>query len=168
MICLGRERIFEFFSLRHSAPTTLLRLNYVTELRYGVLVDIAQQVQLGEAVDVSMGHVNVIWQGDACALTLAALADGTAPARLLNIAGPEMLRVRDVALRFGELLGKPVVFQGRESADALLNNGSQAHGCYGAPQVSVDEMLPWIAAWLKCGGALLGKPTHFESRSGRF
>lgn len=168
MSCLGRERIFEYFSARHAAPTTLLRLNYATELRYGVLVDIAQQVQRGDAVDVSMGHVNVIWQGDACALTLAALPDGTSPARMLNIAGPEMLRVRDVALRCGELLERSVTFRGDESADALLNNGSLAHGCYGAPQVSVDRMLRWIADWLQRGGELLGKPTHYESRSGRF
>lgn len=168
MSCLGRERIFEYFCERHAAPTTLLRLNYATELRYGVLVDIAQQVLRGEPVDVSMGYVNVIWQGDACALTLASLPDGTVPARVLNIAGPEVLSVRDVALRFGRLLDREVTLQGDEGADALLNDGSAAHRCYGPPSVTVERMLPWIADWLTHGGELLGKPTHFESRSGRF
>jgi hypothetical protein len=168
MSCLGRERIFEYFSARDGNPTTLIRLNYATELRYGVLVDIAQQVYRGEPVDLSMGCVNVIWQGDACALTLAALPDGTSPARPLNIAGPEILSVRDVAIRFGDLFDKPVTCTGQPGDDALLSNGSLAHRQYGIPSVTVDQMLPWIAAWIARGGELLGKPTHFESRSGRF
>jgi hypothetical protein len=168
MSCLGRERTFEYFSARDGNPTTLIRLNYATELRYGVLVDIALQVYRKIPVDLSMGYVNVIWQGDACALTLAALPDGTSPARPLNVAGPEVLRVSDVATRFGELFDKPVEFIGAPGEDALLNNGSLAHRQYGIPAVSVAQMLPWIAAWISGGGELLGKPTHFESRSGRF
>jgi hypothetical protein len=168
MSCLGRERTFEYFSTRDGNPTTLIRLNYATELRYGVLVDIALQVYRGKPVDLSMGYVNVIWQGDACAITLAALPDGTSPARPLNVAGPEILRVGDVATRFGELFGKSVEFTGRPADDALLNNGSLAHRQYGLPSVPVAQMLNWIAAWVAGGGELLGKPTHFESRSGRF
>jgi hypothetical protein len=29
-------------------------------------------------------------------------------------------------------------------------------------------MLRWIADWVMRGGASLGKPTHFESRDGKF
>lgn len=168
MSCLGRERMFEYFSLRDGNPTTLIRLNYATELRYGVLVDIGLQVYRGAPVDLSMSYVNVIWQGDACALVLAALPDGTSPARPLNVAGAEILCVRDVANRFGELFGREVEFCGDPGEDALINNGSMVHRQYGSPSVPVSRMLPWIADWIARGGELLGKPTHFESRSGRF
>ena len=168
MSCLGRERIFEHFSRTCRIPVCILRLNYATELRYGVLVDIAQRVYVGEAVPLSMGYFNTIWQGDACAMSLQALGCASVPPRVVNIAGPELVSVRSVAEEFGKRLRKPVRFEGVEATDALLSNAEQAYQLFGHPQVSVEEMITWIADWIVQGGATLAKPTHFEERSGRF
>jgi nucleoside-diphosphate-sugar epimerase len=165
---LGRERIFEYFSRRLDIPVVLLRLNYATELRYGVLVDIAQRVQAGEPIDLTMGNLNAIWQGDANAMALQAFAVAASPPRVLNIAGPELLSVRRLAEQFGRLLDKPVVFQGTEAAEALLSNAQPALRLFGYPRVGVEQMVEWIAAWLRGGGVTHGKPTHFEVRDGAF
>jgi nucleoside-diphosphate-sugar epimerase len=168
MSCLGRERMFQYFSSAQGTPVALVRLNYAVEMRYGVLVDLARQVWDEKIIDLSMGYANVIWQGDAAAMSLCALADAASPALILNVAGPERLRVRQVCQQFGELLGKAVRFTGTEAADALLNNGQEACRRYGAPQVSAGQMIRWIADWISRGGASLGKPTHFEVRNGKF
>ena len=168
MSCLGRERILEPVSRTYQIPVSILRLNYATELRYGVLVDIAQRVYGDEAVPLSMGYFNAIWQGDACAMSLQSLGCASVPLRVINIAGPELVSVRRVAEEFGKRLGKAVRFAGVESTDALLSNAEQAYQLFGRPRVTVEEMIPWIADWIVRGGATLGKPTHFEERSGRF
>lgn len=168
MSVVGRERLFEFFSRRLDLPVALLRLNYATELRYGVLVDVAQWVRARQPINLTMGHVNAIWQGDANAMALQALARAASPPCVLNIAGPELLSVRQVAEQFGQLLGQRVVFQGQESAEAFLSNAQQAHRWFGSPRVRVNEMMEWIAAWVRADGVNLGKPTHFEVLNGRF
>ncbi len=168
MSCIGRERIFEHFSRTGEIPISILRLNYATELRYGVLVDIAQRVFAGEAVPLAMGYLNAIWQADANAMSLAALAYASVPPRVLNVAGPELLSVRSVAEEFGKLLGKAVRFEGVEAKDALLSNAERAYELLGRPRVSASQMMIWIADWVCRGGATLAKPTHFEERSGRF
>jgi nucleoside-diphosphate-sugar epimerase len=168
MSCLGRERIFEHFSRVNHTRTSILRLNYATELRYGVLVDIAQRVYAGQAVPLSMGYLNAIWQADACAMSLQSLVLASTPPFVINIAGPELLSVRSVAEQFGERLGKPVRFEGQESPDALLSNATQAQTLFGPPRVDAGQMIAWIADWVARGGATLAKPTHFEERSGRF
>ncbi|QDU95548.1 NAD-dependent epimerase/dehydratase family protein [Lignipirellula cremea] len=168
MTALGRERMFDFLSRRYSIPLALLRLNYAVELRYGVLVDIAQQVWAETPIDVSMGYANVIWQADACAMTLAALGETTSPPFVLNVAGPERLSIRETALQFGDLLGKRVEIVGQEQPSALLNNGEAGHRRFGSPRVTADQIIRWIAAWISSGGRLLGKPTRFEVRDGKF
>jgi nucleoside-diphosphate-sugar epimerase len=165
---LGRERIFEYFSREYGQPVVLLRLNYATELRYGVLVDLARRIWNGEPIDLSMGWVNVIWQSEANAAALQALPLADSPPRILNIAGPEMLRVRDVAQQLAQLLHKPVVFRGHEASDALLNNATRAHTLFGKPAVTAEQMIAWTADWVRRGGDYLGKPTNFEVRDGRF
>jgi dTDP-4-dehydrorhamnose reductase len=166
--CLGRERIYEYFSRAHNIPMALLRLNYATELRYGVLVDLARKVWEGQPIDVTMGHVNVIWQRDANAMALCSLEQVASPPRILNLAGPETLSVRQVAEDFGRLFSKPVTFEGTEAPDALLSNAQLSHRLFGPPRVDVPQMMQWIADWVRRGGATLGKPTHFEVRDGRF
>jgi nucleoside-diphosphate-sugar epimerase len=165
---LGRERTFQYFSDRYQIPTALLRLNYATEMRYGVLVDIAQDVQAERAVDLTTPMFNVIWQGDANAMTLAALAHAANPPRIINIAGPAFLRVRDVAEQFGRLMNKPVRFAGQEGSTAYLNNGSEGHRLLGNVSVDAETMILWTADWVQRGGESLGKPTHFQVRSGKF
>jgi nucleoside-diphosphate-sugar epimerase len=166
--CLGRERMYEHFSRAFAIPLALLRLNYATELRYGVLVDIAQKVYRDEAVDLAMGHLNALWQGDASAMALAAFAHVASPPFVVNLAGPELLSVRRVAEHFGRLLGKGVRFRGQEAPDALLSNGQLGHRLFGYPRVNVQQMTHWVADWVRCGGESLGKPTHFEVRDGKF
>lgn len=165
---LGRERLFEHASLEWGTPVALLRLNYAVELRYGVLVDIARKVHAGAPVELAMGHVNVIWQGDANSATLRALALAAAPAFVLNLTGAETLRVREIAAGFARRFGKEAVLSGEEAPTALLNNPALCHRLLGAPRVGLEQMMDWIAAWIEQGGASLGKPTHFENREGSF
>lgn len=165
---LGRERIIEHYSRTLGLPAALLRLNYATELRYGVLVDIAAAVWREEPIDLAMGSCNVIWQADANAAALAAFDHVAVPPRVLNIAGPEQLSVRRIAEEFGRLLGKPVTLVGSEAPDALLSNGQAAHQLFGYPRIPPRQMMEWIADWIRRDGPLLGKPTHFGSRDGKF
>ena len=166
--CLARERLFEYYARHRGARVCLVRLNYAVEMRYGVIVDIAQQIAAGEPVDVTMGYFNCIWQRDANEYTLRALEHCTSPAHLLNLTGAGTLRVRDVALRLGELMGRSVEIVGEESEHAYLNDASHAFELFGAPPVTVDQVIEWTADWTMRGGPTLGKPTHFEVSDGRY
>jgi nucleoside-diphosphate-sugar epimerase len=168
MSCLGRERIFEHFSRAQHTKMSIIRLNYATELRYGVLVDIAQRVFSDQPVALSMGYLNAIWQRDASAMSFQSLAHASSPPFVINVAGPELLSVRRVAETFGELLQKPVRFEGAEAEDALLSNAKKSHDLFGPPSVSAEQMMVWIADWVSRGGETLAKPTHFEERAGKF
>jgi nucleoside-diphosphate-sugar epimerase len=168
MSCLGRERLFEFFSRSRAIPMAIIRLNYACDLRYGVLVDLAQQIDRGQPIDLAMGHFNTIWQGDANAMALAALDHVSIPPWVVNVTGPEVLSVRSVCRRLGELLGRSVQFVGSESPTALLSDASQAIARLGPPTVGTDRLIELVATWIRRGGRMLNKPTHFESRSGQF
>lgn len=166
--CLGRERMFEFGSISHDTPVVLIRLNYAVEMRYGVLIDIATKVWEEESIDVTMGHANVIWQGDANALILRAFDLCESPARHLNVTGPETLSIRLVAEQFGRLLGKEPKIVGEEASSALLSNASNLFEELGKPIVSIEQIIEWTARWIGDGGRQLGKPTHFEVRDGQY
>jgi nucleoside-diphosphate-sugar epimerase len=166
--CLGRERILAYFSRKFNMPVVLLRLNYAQEPRYGILVDIAQQVLAEQPIDVTMGYFNAIWQGDSNAMTLRAIEHAAVPPRAINLAGPDELHVRHVAEEFGRLFGKPVRITGCEAPDALLSNGKLGYELLGRPTVTPDQMMRWIADWLTRGGATHGKPTKFQARDGKF
>jgi nucleoside-diphosphate-sugar epimerase len=168
MSCLGRERIFEHFSRTLGLPLTILRLNYACDLRYGVLVDLARNVWDNQPVDLGMGYFNTIWQGDANALTLAAFRRAKSPPWVLNLTGPELLSVRLVCERLGRRWNKPVQFVGTEGDSALLSNSQRCLELLGKPRVSAEELIEWVAEWIERGGRQLGKPTHFESRDGKF
>ena len=166
--CLGRERMFEYFSQRYGIPIAILRLNYAAEMRYGVLCDLAERVLRGEPVDLTMGYFNVIWQGDANAMAIASLAHAASPPLIVNVAGPEELSVRATCIELARLMGVEVSFTGGEAPDALLSNGARGRALLGPPRVTATQLLAWTADWVQRGGPRLGKPTHFESRTGQF
>lgn len=168
MSCVGRERIFTYFSQSWGIPVALIRLNYANEMRYGVLVDLAQQVMAGRPVDLAMGYVNVIWQGDANAMVLRAFDQVASPPLVANVAGPDRLSVRQIAEQLGRLLEKSVTLTGTESPDALLSNGHRGYELLGRPQVKAQQLIRWIADWQLRGGPTLGKPTSFQVRDGKF
>lgn len=168
MSCLGRERVFEYHSLRDGTPLAIVRLNYAIDLRYGVLVDIARQIMASEPIDLRMGHVNVIWQGDANAQAIQALVYATSPPFVMNVTGPETLAVRDAAERLGMMLKRPPTFAGEPARDALLSDASMARDLFGPPSVSTEQLIEWVGEWVGRGGAHLGKPTRFETRDGAF
>lgn len=166
--CLGRERMFEYGSIKNKTCVALIRLNYSVEMRYGVLVDIALKVKNKQPVDLTMGYFNVIWQGDMNDFVLRSLDHAESPAKVLNITGPEILSVRDVAEQFGKLFGVSVSFVNKEASTALLNNPKHAFELFGQPKVSVNRVIEWIAGWLSEEKTILGKPTHFEVRDGKY
>jgi len=166
--CLGRERMFEYGSIKNKTDVALIRLNYSVEMRYGVLVDIALKVKNNQPVDLTMGHFNVIWQGDMNDFVLRSLEYAKSPAAILNITGPEILSVREVAVEFGKLFGIKPAFENSEAPTALLNNAEYAFGLFGRPKTPVSQIIKWIAKWISDDRELLGKPTHFEVRDGKY
>ncbi|MGO9239556.1 MAG: NAD-dependent epimerase/dehydratase family protein [Bryobacteraceae bacterium] len=165
---LGRERMFEYFSSLYGTRVCLLRLNYAIDLRYGVLLDIGTKVFKDEPVDVTMGSVNVIWQGDANSVCLRSFSVCQSPPLALNLTGPETLSVRALAAQFGQLLGKQPAIRGCEAGAALLSNAARCQRLFGYPEFNVDQMIEWTAHWIAHGGARLNKPTHFETRDGKY
>ena len=165
---LGRERMFEYFSARYGTPVTLLRLNYAIDLRYGVLVDIALKVYQRQPVNLAMGQVNVIWQGDANSVALRAFRLCQSPPAVLNVTGPETVSVRSLAWKFARRFGVEPIFEGTEAPTALLSDASLCHRLFGYPEVTLEQMVEWVAEWIRAGGVLWSKPTHFEVRDGRF
>jgi nucleoside-diphosphate-sugar epimerase len=166
--CVGRERMFEYFSDRFGTPGRLFRLNYAIDMRYGVLHDIATKVLTGMPVDVSLGHVNFIWQGDAAAQALRCLACCETPTSPINVSGHEILAVRDLAGQFGRLFGKTPVITGKEEPTAWLTNTSQAVKLFGLPIVDTAQLVRWTADWVSRAMPSLGKPTKYEVRDGRY
>ena len=166
--CLGRERVLEHYSARRGTRIAIVRLNYAVDLRYGVLVDVARKVRDGEPVDLSMGYVNVIWQGDANAQAIRCLEHAAAPPFIINVTGLETLSIRRVAERFGEIFARPPTLEGSESEDALLSDASRARELFGPPAVPAERLVEWVGEWLRAGGRVLDKPTHFETRDGRY
>ncbi len=167
--CLARERIFTAACERHRSPLAIVRLNYAHALRYGVLTDIAARIARADTIDLRMSFVNVIWQGDANALALASLARASTPEPyVVNVAGPHVLRTRELAQGLGARLGMSPVFTGEEAGDALLSDSSRMTDLLPDPLLPLETLLDWVAEWIQSGKRLLGKPTGFERRDGRF
>ncbi|HOE10784.1 MAG TPA: NAD-dependent epimerase/dehydratase family protein [bacterium] len=166
--CIGRERMFQYFSDRFGTKALIFRLNYAVELRYGIILDIAQKVHAGIPIDLTMGNVNIIWQGDANARVLQSFALCDTPPRILNVTGPEIISIRWMARRLGHLLGREPVFTGSESETALISNSAQSMTLFGYPTVPIGRVIEWVAYWALIGGPTLDKPTHFEVRDGKF
>lgn len=166
--CVGRERVFTHFAKQHGTRALMYRLCYAIDLRYGVLMDVAQKVACGQPVDVSMGYANVIWQGDANARAIQCLAHTASPPIALNVTGIERISIRELVGRFGAKLGREALFAGSESSTAWIWDAARSYELFGPPTVSLDEMIEATAHWLKLGGQTIGKPTHFEVQDGQF
>jgi nucleoside-diphosphate-sugar epimerase len=168
MTAWGRERMVEFMSARHGTAACLLRLNYAVEARYGVLVDLAQQMLAGTPIDLSVPSVNFIWQGYANAVALQAFSLVRSPVEILNLTGLARHRVRDLAEALGRRLGVTPTFTGHEGEIALLNDATRCHELFGSPELDTAELIDLVADWLQSGGRTLGKPTRFQVRDGKF
>ena len=166
--CLGRERIFTYFAKKNNTPILLFRLNYAIDMRYGVLLEVATQVYDEKLIDLTTGHVNVIWQGDANEYAIRSLLHCSTEPTILNITGPETISIRWLAEEFGRLFNKKATFMNSESPSALLNNAGKAHQLFGYPHVSLKQMIEWTAEWIMNDGEMIDKPTHFQERQGAF
>jgi nucleoside-diphosphate-sugar epimerase len=166
--CVGRERMFEYFSRQFATPGRLFRLNYAIDMRYGVLHDIATRILQNKPIDVSLGHVNFIWQGDASAQALRCLAHCDTPTSPINVSGREILSVRGLAAKLGARLGREPVITGREEPTAWLTDTSQATRLFGLPIVDTERLITWTADWVARSMPSLGKPTKYEVRDGRY
>ena len=166
--CVGREQAFLYGSQRYGTAGRLMRLEYAIDMRYGVLHDVAAKVFAGQPVDVTMGHVNLLWQGDANEQALRLLAHVTMPTSPINVSGPDVLSVRSLAQEFGKRFGKPPTITGKEAPTAWLVDTTEAQRLLGAPRVPLSAMLDWQADWIARGLPDLGKPTHFETRDGKY
>jgi nucleoside-diphosphate-sugar epimerase len=166
--CLGRERVVEFVSREQAMPALIFRLNYAVDLRYGTLVDIARKVFAGEEVDLTVAVFNAIWQGDANSYALRSLELCSSPPAILNVTGPERIRVREIAEWFGSVFGRQPRFVNAEGPVALLSDSTRCRALLGDQQVPLAVLKAWVAGWVQTGGASLNKPTHFEVTDGRF
>ena len=166
--CLGRERVFGFAARTWGIPLSVIRLNYAIDLRYGVLADIAARVLAGEAVPITTGHVNVVWQGYANEVVLRSLTHANTEVFTINLTGPELLEVRDVAHRFAELFGTDARFTGSPGPTALLSDSTRCMKMFGRPDVTADRLIQWQARWMLDGLPMTGKPTKWAVRDGRF
>ena len=166
--CLGRERIFQYFSSKNNTPILIYRLNYANDVSYGVLLEIAKAVKEERQIDLSMGHVNVIWQGDANEIAIRSLLHCEVPAKILNVTGPETVSVRWLAEEFGRMFGKTPKLINEEQPTALLSNATNATEIFNEPKVPLKKMMEVIAEWIKQDGRTLNKPTHFQERKGQF
>jgi nucleoside-diphosphate-sugar epimerase len=166
--CVGRERVFTYFANQHGTPALMFRLSYAIDLRYGVLLDVAQKVAAEQPVDVTMPAANVIWQGDANARAIQCLAHTSSPPVALNVTGLERVGTRWLAERFGKAFSRAPIITGEEGEIAWLFDASRSYELFGPPTVSIDEMIEATAMWVQKGGVTLGKPAHFEVRDGKF
>ncbi len=166
--CVAREAMFEHFSRKFETPGRIIRLNYAIDMRYGVLHDVATKVYRGREIDLTAGHVNVIWQGDANTMILRMLAHCTTPTSPINISGPETISIRWLAVEFGKLFAREPKFIGKEASDGWLVNTTQARALLGEPPVSLTRMIAWTADWISRDQKSLGKETHYDTRDGSF
>lgn len=166
--CLGRERMFEYFAKANKTETLIFRLNYAIDVRYGVLIELANTIRDNKPIDLTMGHVNVIWQPDVSEMAIRSLLHTSSPANIVNITGPETLSVKWLGERLAEAMGKEVTFQGVESESALLSNASKSHKMFGYPKTNIREMIELIATWVNNDGEQIDKPTHFQEREGKY
>ena len=168
MSCLARERAFEYAANTFGTPVFIYRLNFAIDLRYGVLFDVANKILNREKISLATPCFNFIWQGSANEIAIRALLHTSAPARIMNVTGPETVSVKKAAEELGRYLGIEPVFGDEIGTDAYLNDASLAIETFGYPSVSANTLIRWQAEWILSGGKTLDKPTHFEERGGKY
>ena len=166
--CLGRERIFQYFSSINNTPILIYRLNYANDVTYGVLLEIAKLVKEKKPIDLAMGSANVIWQGDANEIAIRALNHCSVPAKILNVTGPETLSVRWLAGQFGKMFGQTPVFINEEQPAALLSNAAESFRLFGYPKTPLKQIMELLVEWINQGGKTINKATHFQERKGKY
>jgi len=166
--CLGRERMFQYFSQLYDTPVTLVRLNYANEPRYGIIVDLTLRILNDEPIDLTMGAVNLIWQRDANDYIIQAISLAKSPPTVLNVTGPDTVPIRQLAEQIGKELGKEPKFISREAQTALLSNASCCFSLFGEPKTTLEEMVSMIVKWVTAGKKVLNKPTKYDIRNGKF
>lgn len=166
--CLGRERVFQYFSTKNNTPVFIYRLNYANDVSYGILLEIAKSVKEEKPIDLRMGYVNVIWQGDANEIAIRALHHCSVPAAVVNVTGPETVSIRWLAEQFGAIFGQKPVFIYKEESTALLSNAGKSFSIFGYPKLLLNQMIELVAEWVNQGGKTINKPTHFQERQGKF
>jgi len=166
--CLGRERLFQYYASIYNTPLLIYRLNFANDVTYGVLLEVAKSVKEGQPIDLSMGHFNAIWQGDANEIAVRSLLHCDTPAKILNVSGPETISVRWLAEEFGRMFGRQPIFTNEERPTAFLSNTSECSRLFGYPKVSLKQVMELLVAWIKQGGKTINKPTHFQERSGKY
>jgi nucleoside-diphosphate-sugar epimerase len=166
--CLGRERMFEYFSGLHNTPVTLVRLNYANEPRYGIIVDLTSKILNDVPIDLTMGAVNLIWQRDANDYIIRSITLAKSPPAILNVAGPDAVSIRDLSQLIGRELGKEPKFVSQEAQSALLSDASYCMRTFGRPQTSLEQMVSMIVRWVASGKEILNKPTKYQVRNGKF
>lgn len=166
--CVGRELAFLDAARQHGTRIALIRLNYSVEFRYGVPVDIVTNLMQKKTINLSMGHANIIWQRDAVAYSLLAHELSSSDGFILNVTRPEVVRIRDLANRLGELLSIQPQFVGEEETTAWISNPAKSIQLFGEAETDVDTILQYVAAWAANNLPTLQKPTGFEKRDGKF
>ena len=166
--CLGRERLFQYFSQVNGTPLTIVRLNYANEPRYGIIVDLTLKILNDEPIDLTMPAVNLIWQRDANEYIIRSITLAQSPPTILNVAGPETISIRSLAGQIGNLLGKEPQFLSQEAPSALLSDASRCIDLFGSPHTTLDQMVAMIVEWVSSGRRVLNKPTKYEIRDGKF
>ena len=146
-----------------------MRLSYAIDMRYGVLYDVASSVFAGQPVDVTMGHADVIWQGDANEQALRLLAHCTTPATPINVTGPRHTSVRWLAARVRQALRPHAGADRAGGAHRLARSTPRSRRrCSASRACRSTTMIDWVADWVRRGGPSLGKPTHFSTRDGKY
>lgn len=166
--CLARERLFQYFGSKNNTPLLIFRLNYANDVTYGVLLEIARSVKSNKPIELAMGSVNVIWQGDANEIAIRSLNHCSVPAKILNVTGPETISVRWLAEQFGTMLGQTPVFINKEQPTALLSNAAESFRLFGYPKTTLKQMMELLVEYINQGGKTIGKETHFQERTGKF
>jgi nucleoside-diphosphate-sugar epimerase len=166
--CLGRERVCQYFSEQNQTPITLVRLNYANEARYGIIVDLAVKILKNDPIDLGMAAVNLIWQRDANDYIVRAMGLAQSPARILNVTGPEIVMIRELAGQIGRILNREPRFTGMQGRACLLSDATHCLERLGPPATPLQDMVSMIVSWVFAGKPLLQKPTKYHVRNGKF